>query len=60
MLPMQRLGLSISIVAEMLVKSSGSEVIAESKTPPKKAPESLVVRSIMSISRDADIENHKI
>jgi hypothetical protein len=49
MLPIQRLGLSISIVAEMLVKSSGSDVMADNNTPPKKAPDNFVVRSIISI-----------
>ena len=46
---MQRLGLSRSTVAEMLVKSSGSEVTADSSTPPRNAPERRVVRSIMSM-----------
>ena len=57
-LPIHRDGLSISTVADMLVKSSGKEVMAESNTPPKNAPESLVVRSIISIYREARIENH--
>ncbi len=49
MLPMHRSGLSRKTVAEMLVNSSGSDVTAESSTPPRKAPESRVERSIMSI-----------
>jgi hypothetical protein len=47
--PMQSEGLSISIVAEILVKSSGNDVMAESNTPPKKAPERRVERSIISM-----------
>ena len=49
MFPMQSEGLSIRIVAEMLVKSSGNDVMAESNTPPKKAPERRVERSIISM-----------
>ena len=48
-LPIQSDGLSISTVAEILVKSSGNDVMAESNTPPKKAPDRRVERSNMSM-----------
>ena len=56
MLLKQRLGFSISRVAEILVKSSGNDVIAESSTPPKKAPDNFVVLSSISIYFDALME----
>ena len=52
----QRLGLPISSVAEILVNNSGNDVTADNITPPKKAPDNLVVLSSISIYFDALIE----
>ena len=54
--PMQRLGLSKITVEVILVKSSGSEVTAESTTPPKKAPERADFFSMRSTYLEALLE----
>jgi hypothetical protein len=55
-LPMQRPGWSSISVEEMLVKSSGREVTAERRIPPRNAPEREVVLSSISTYSDALID----
>ena len=58
MLLKQSAGFSMSSVAEILVKSSGNDVIAESSTPPKEAPDNFVVSSSISIYSAALMEQN--